>query len=292
MNHDLDVWRTLPPMEDVAAHPLRPHPKSSPISSTDHDSISTVPARERRCPDCAGAGYYKQAVPFGHPQFAKLIPCACLLRMRAGRAQAAHLEQMRTVLEQLAHELGRLANAHFGTFSLERPLIELTWSGQTFSIDVQRQALVQALRDAQTYAEAPKGWLYLCGPCGAGKSHLASAIANQLASGGHSVTYASVPELLRFVRSGIGDGQADARLEALMQIDLLILDDLGAEYLTPWAQEQLFILINARYLTERATILTSNDRLEALPARLASRIQDQAHIIWLPVSDYRRLRGR
>jgi len=105
------------------------------------------------------------------------------------------------------------------------------------------------------------------------------------------VTYASVPDLLRFVRGGFGGGEADARLEALMHIDLLMLDDIGAEYLTAWAQEQLFILLNARYLADRATILTSNDRLEALPTRLQSRIRELSHIIWLPVSDYRRLRA-
>jgi DNA replication protein DnaC len=72
---------------------------------------------------------------------------------------------------------------------------------------------------------------------------------------------------------------------------VLILDDLGAEYLTAWAAEQLFVLLNARYLTERATVLTSNDRLEALPTRLASRIREQAQIIWMPISDYRQLRA-
>ena len=49
------------------------------------------------------------------------------------------------------------------------------------------------------------------------------------------MTYASVPDLLRFVRRGFGDGAADERLDALMQVDVLILDDLGAEYLTAWA---------------------------------------------------------
>jgi DNA replication protein DnaC len=67
-----------------------------------------------------------------------------------------------------------------------------------------------------------------------------------------------------------------------------VLDDIGAEYLTAWAAEQLFILVNARYLADRMTILTSNDRLEALPERVASRIAELARIIWLPVSDYRR----
>ena len=89
-------------------------------------------------------------------------------------------------------------------------------------MEVQRQALDQALLDALLYAEQPCGWLYLCGPCGAGKSHLAAAIANPVAMSGRGVTYASVPDLLRFVRRGFGDGAADERLDALIQIDVLI----------------------------------------------------------------------
>jgi len=201
-------------------------------------------------------------------------------------------ERSQAVLAELAHALGRLAHARFATFDAQRPLVELVWGGETFPVDVQQKALAQALQDAECYAEDPRGWLYLCGPCGAGKSHLAAAIAHQLAICGRGVAYASVPDLLRFVRRGFGDGAADERLDALVQIDALILDDLGAEYLTLWAAEQLFLVLNARYLTDRATILTSNDRLEALPARLASRIQEQAHVIWLPVSDYRCLRAR
>jgi DNA replication protein DnaC len=107
---------------------------------------------------------------------------------------------------------------------------------------------------------------------------------------GHGVAYASVPDLLRFVRRGFGERTADERLDALMAIDVLILDDLGAEHLTAWAQEQLFVLLNARYLNERATVLTSNDRPEALPARVQSRIAEQAQLIWMPISDYRQHR--
>jgi DNA replication protein DnaC len=244
------------------------------------------------CPDCAGAGYYTLAVPLSHPDFGKLIPCACLIRAREQRAQQHQAQQIHAVLAHLAGALGRLAHAQFDTFDLNRPLIELVWGGETFGVDVQRQALAQALEDAHLYAEQPYGWLYLCGPCGAGKSHLAAAIANHLAMSGRGVTYASVPDLLRFVRRGFGDGAADERLDALMQIDVLILDDLGAEYLTAWAAEQLFVLLNARYLADRATVLTSNDRLEALPTRLQSRTREQAQIIWMPISDYRQLRVR
>ena len=51
------------------------------------------------------------------------------------------------------------------------------------------------------------------------------------------------------------------------------------------------MLLNARYLSERLTVLTSNERTQALPARLHSRICEQAQIIWMPVSDYRQLRA-
>jgi len=243
------------------------------------------------CPDCAGAGYYTLAVPISHADFGKLFPCGCLIRTREQRAQQQQARHTQAVLAQLALTLGRLASARFDTFDPSRPLVDLAWSGETFGVDVQRQALAQALEDAQLYAEQAGGWLYLCGPCGAGKSHLTAAIANTLAATGLGVIYASVPDLLRFVRQGFGKGAADERLDALMQIEVLILDDLGAEYLTAWAQEQLFVLLNARYLAERATVLTSNDRLEALPARLASRIQELAQIIWMPISDYRQLRA-
>src|SRR5690349_13333290 len=131
----------------------------------------------------------------------------------------------------------------------------------------------------------------MCGPCGAGKSHVAAAIANHLVIRGQGVTYASVPDLLRFIRRGFGDGAADERLDALMRVDVLVLDDLGAENLSTWAQEQLFVLLNARYLADRPTVLTSNDRPEALPARLQSRIAEQAQLIWMPISDYRQLRA-
>jgi len=251
--------------------------------------MAAGPPRDEVCPDCDGAGYYTLAVPVGHVDFGKLIPCACLIRAREQRAQQQQAQHTHALLAELAHALGRLASARFDSFDRNRPLAELVWSGETFSIGVQRQALAQALEDAQLYAEQPHGWLYACGPCGAGKSHLAAAIANTVATSGQGVTYASVPDLLRFVRRGFGDGAADERLDALMQIDVLILDDLGAEYLTAWAAEQLFVLLNARYLADRATVLTSNDRLEALATRLHSRIREQAQIIWMPISDYRQL---
>ena len=45
-----------------------------------------------RCPECGGIGYYKEAVPFGHPRFGMLVPCKCKLADRARRTANDLLE--------------------------------------------------------------------------------------------------------------------------------------------------------------------------------------------------------
>jgi hypothetical protein len=109
------------------------------------------------CPDCDGAGYYKLAVSFGHPDFGKLFPCTCLIRAREQREWERTAQQAQTLLAELSRTLGRLAHARFDTFDLNRSLDELAWGGERFPVDVQRQALAQALDDAQHYAEKPYG---------------------------------------------------------------------------------------------------------------------------------------
>jgi len=294
-HHQDQEYRHAPPAyHDAAGHAGRPSAAPTPEELahflTGRDQAEVSPVSEDTCPECAGAGYYTLAVPIGHPDFGTLLPCACRIRTREQRAQQQAAQRAQALPAELARTLGRLAQARFDTFDRQRPLVELVWSGATFPIDVQRQALAQALEDAQHYAAQHSGWLYLCGPCGAGKSHLAAAIAHTVATSGQGVTYASVPDLLRFVRRGFGERSADERLDTLMAIDVLILDDLGAEHLTAWATEQLFVLLNARYLADRATVLTSNDRPEALPARLQSRVAELAQLFWMPISDYRQLR--
>ncbi len=70
---------------------------------------------------------------------------------------------------------------------------------------------------------------------------------------------------------------------------LLIMDDLGAQSSTPWAQEKLFQLFNHRYNAQLPTVVTSNQRLDEFGPRLRSRLLDVNMVmhIHLTASDYR-----
>lgn len=87
---------------------------------------------------------------------------------------------------------------------------------------------------------------------------------------------------------------ASGLLDTARQVPVLILDDLGAERCTTWAEEQLFLLLDYRYRLESATVVITNSELADLSSRIYSRLGDRAlcHIVYNPAPDYRRGDGR
>lgn len=243
------------------------------------------------CPDCGGAGWFSRGpVPIGESPIA---PCHCTIARQAARELESKRVQHAALMAKLTREMGHLATRRLETFDLGRRLDALEWEGKAIDTAMQRKALKHAYTVCRAYADYPGGWLYLYGPPGAGKSHLLAGVALALADQGKTVAYASVPDVLDFLRGGFESRDAGARLEALKAVDFLALDDLGAESVTPWTVEKLFMLLNDRYLDDRPTGITSNihpDDFEPHAKRLASRIAGLAQTLWLPISDYRRLR--
>jgi DNA replication protein DnaC len=138
--------------------------------------------------------------------------------------------------------------------------------------------LENAYKAARDYAEQPLGWLLLTGPYGCGKTHLAAAIGNYQAGMGSPPLMVGVPDLLDHLRATFSPNSTvslDRRFEEVRKTRLLILDDLGTQSATPWAQEKLYQLFNYRYNAELPTVITTSSKTEKLDPRLFSRIQDQ-----------------
>ena len=101
--------------------------------------------------------------------------------------------------------------------------------------------------------------LLFMGHTGLGKTHLALAIADAVLEGGHDVLYTSAAALAaQLGREHFDYSNNDEWLAACQEADLLILDDLGTEYITPLTISVLDELINTRMLTHRPTIYTTN----------------------------------
>lgn len=118
--------------------------------------------------------------------------------------------------------------------------------------------------------------LYFYGRTGLGKTHLSLAIANEVIKKGYSVVYGSVINFLNKMEKE-KFGRADSDTEKLLiDADLLILDDLGAEFSTAYTVSAIYNLLNSRICRGAPTIISSNldlDEIESrYPESIASRI--------------------
>jgi DNA replication protein DnaC len=161
----------------------------------------------------------------------------------------------------------------------------------------KRANLRWAYDEARAFAEKPQGWLLLKGGYGCGKTHLAASIANSCVQRGQPVLFITVPDLLDRLRASFSPAKQDehvppfqARFHRIRTAAVLILDDLGTESSSSWAQEKLYQIFNYRYNARLPTVITTNHELEDIPLRLRSRIVDPdlTQIVSITAPDYRR----
>ncbi|MCO6451032.1 MAG: ATP-binding protein [Caldilineales bacterium] len=225
------------------------------------------------CPICGGKGFVLRDVEITHPDFGKARPCTC--------AQDFIRQSRQRQLNALG-EFSALAQMTFETF---RP--------EGVGLPPERQRILrQSYEASRHYAANPQGWLMLTGGFGVGKTHLAAAVGNAYTSAGGQALFVLAPDLLDHLRSTYAPDSPetfDELFERLKNTPLLILDDLGAESSTQWAQEKLFQLLSHRYLQRLPTVITTNLPLESIEPRLRSRLLDidlvtRLHIL---AADYR-----
>jgi DNA replication protein DnaC len=213
---------------------------------------------EDLCSRCGGAGFVRKAVRLGHPDFGKAFACDCIADER---------EDQRLARLQRYSNLGPLARLTFADLS---PL------GRSPTPSHQEH-FSRAVQAARRFAEKPEGWLVLTGPSGCGKTHLASAIGGRCIESGVPALFMVVPDLLDHLRSAYQPGSDvgyDELFELVRTAPVLILDDLGVQSSTPWAQEKLFQLINHRYNAQLPTVFTTNLDPAEFDPRLQSRLSD------------------
>jgi DNA replication protein DnaC len=143
--------------------------------------------------------------------------------------------------------------------------------------------LEETVQVAQTFAEAPHGWLTLSGPPGNGKTHLAAAVAHRVAARGERVLFVTVVELLSYLRATFHPAATisyDRRMSELKGAELLILDDLSItpDGMSSWAREKLYEILIYRFDYALPTLITTNQPLDKMDARLRSRLENQARV--------------
>ncbi len=215
------------------------------------------PFREQACPlgVCDGSGWI-----LGPEDVAR--PCECRAqRLRRGKSRG----------------VASVIPARYRSVSFDSaPVSDMARDLQTKAAVAEVRAYVD---DLDQRLEEGRG-LWLFGDTGTGKTTLAMLISTAAIEAGRSVAIYSLPKLLARIRrtydSEPGGDSYLSFFERLTSVDLLHIDDLGAEKRSDWVLEQLYALINERYETQRAMLITTNlpheDLEEQIGPRTVSRL--------------------
>ena len=203
----------------------------------------------------------KRVEPYLRPAFlglsARWLPAASICGM---------CERDQEDRERILNEQKKIDEA------LRNSRISLRFKERTFENFVPEVNTLKAYEIASNYHPEDNG-LLLLGACGVGKTHLAAAIANRQI-GRTPTLFISCPELLLELREGMSGRQKENNsylFDLARRVQLLVLDDIGAEKSSEWVQETIFVLINFRYEHMLPTIFTSNCSLKELEEKIGKR---------------------
>lgn len=151
------------------------------------------------------------------------------------------------------------------------PKSVLSSTFETIDFDERADVIMQAIEYCESFQKGiPRNGLYLHGNFGVGKSHIAAAVANYLTGLGIDCFMIYVPDFVQEVYQSIQKGNTHQLIDAVKQVKVLILDDIGAENLNPWIRDEIFgAILQHRMAEELTTIFTSNLSLNELQNHLA-----------------------
>jgi DNA replication protein DnaC len=210
------------------------------------------PFREQACPFgvCDGSGWI-----LGPEDVAR--PCECRgERLNRGRSRG----------------ISSVIPPRYRGVSFERPPVS------DMARDLQTKIAVNEVRGYVDDLDARLGegrGLWLFGDTGTGKTTLAMLISKAALEAGRTVAIYSLPKLLARIRrtydSEPGGDSYLSFFERLTSVDLLHIDDLGAEKRSDWVLEQLYALVNERYEAQRSILITTNLPHPELEEQIGSR---------------------
>ena len=167
--------------------------------------------------------------------------------------------------------------------------------------DSLEKAALTARRFADAFPVVERG-LLLLGLAGVGKTHLAvGALREVVRRTGATALFYDTRDLLRTIRGTYDPVVRTSEVSILrpvMEAELLVLDDLGAERPTDWVEETMNLVVNTRYNERRATIFTSNyldvpdmedpnSLLWRIGFRMRSRLHEMCSIVEIDAADFR-----
>ena len=199
----------------------------------------------------------------------KMSGIAETLEQRLDQAMAEKWSYSTLVELLLTDEIERRDHRQL-TLRLAKSRLDATKTMETFDFTFNAKIQAALIRELSscTFIEKKQN-IFILGPSGVGKSHLAQALGHQACRREQDVLFYCTYQLFEWIYAGRGDGTHKRRLAQLIKTPLLILDDFALQALNEAQQNDLYQLIAERY-EKNSTIITSNRDFDEWPSIFAN----------------------
>lgn len=261
---------------------------------------STLPVpKPEKCKYCGKTLYYECVVLMGQAMIWNLEKprCDCEKAVAFWKGWDAKQEKIKKEKELAEEQELRKQKIEsiLGKSGIKKRYLSRTID--SFSVTAENKKSFEVatdyIKNFREYFTQGKG-LYLEGPCGTGKTHLAIAIALAIINTGVPVICKTSIDILGDIKRCYernSEVTEEEVLEAYKTVDLLIIDDLGKEQVTEWSVPVLYSILNERYEALLPTIITTNYNTSALAEKLSAKgdTETAAAIISRFVESYKRV---
>lgn len=206
------------------------------------------------CPVCKDTGYFEENN--------RTLVCECLRKAL-----------IKATCDEI-NSISPLSLCKFDNFSLSNYDMDVS-ANSTSPYERMSKIFSFCKKYADTFSEKSEN-LLMNGATGLGKTHLSLAIANEVINKGFSVIYVSAPTILSKLEKehfsrGYDDNREEETLAALLECDLLIIDDLGTEFVTNFSITEIYNIFNSRLLQGKPVIINTNLTLKEIEATYSQR---------------------
>lgn len=234
--------------------------------------IATAIPKERKCPYCnkiiEPKGILNSQDQTIHI-FLQNEKCNCSKAIEEQRKLEEEKEKqlMEDFEKYRREEFNKKIKKYYGT-----DFITEQFKGQTLEGFITNETNKNMKYVAQSFIQRfknTKTGIIFVGKNGTGKTHIATAIANELRKENIPIIFGTLTELVEKYNKSYKEHTEIELTKLYTKVDLLIIDDLGVETMNDWMLSKLFIIVNERMKNELPIIITTNYELEQLKQRLS-----------------------
>ncbi len=207
-----------------------------------------------------------------------LIPEYCCKKCSdTGRVDGKYCECVEAIARELAY--GRLCadmpldESGFDSFRLDYYSSAKGKDG--ISPHGRMKEIFELCRSYAAEFSMSSGNLLFLGGTGLGKTHLSLGIVREVLKKGYGVIYGPAQNLISAAEKEKFSGEGAGTLDSLLDCDLLVIDDLGAEFATPFSIALIYNIINTRLQRRLPTVISTNLGLKEIETRYSARVSSR-----------------